>query len=152
MRTLGNILWHVPFLGFLNSLFTFIIGGLFLISVVGAPIGLGLIQLSKFLLTPFSSAMIDKSNIQPNQNPAWKTFGLIIRILYFPIGLVLAAITIFQIALLFLSLVGIPVAIVLAKSLGTFFNPVNKTCVSKAVKDEVALRKAKAQVDKAFAS
>lgn len=152
MRTLGNILWHVPFLGFLNSLFTFIIGGLFLVSVVGAPIGLGLIQLSKFLLTPFSSAMIDKSSIQPNQNPAWKTFGLIVRILYFPIGLVLAVITIIQISLMFITIVGIPVAIVLAKSLGTFFNPVNKTCVPRAVKNEVDMRKAKVQVDKAFAS
>jgi len=43
MRTLGNILWHVPFLGFLSALGTFIIGGLLTITVVGAPIGLGLL-------------------------------------------------------------------------------------------------------------
>jgi len=152
MRTLGNILWHVPFLGFLNALGTFLIGGLFVITVIGAPIGLGLIQLSKFLLTPFSSGMINRSDIKPDQNKAWKTFGIIVRILYFPFGLFLAVLTVLQIAGLFITIIGIPVALVLAKSLGTFFNPVNKTCVSKAVADEVASRKAKNQVDKAFNS
>lgn len=152
MRTLGNILWHVPFLGFLSALGTFLIGGLFVITVIGAPIGLGLIQLSKFLLAPFSNSMISKSDIQADQNAAWKTFGIIVRILYFPFGLFLAVVTVFQIAGLFVTIVGIPVALVLAKSLGTYFNPVNKTCVSKAVADEVASRKAKEQVDKAFAS
>lgn len=64
MRTLANILWHVPFMGFLNALGTFLIGGLFVITLVGAPIGLGLIQLSRFLLTPFSSAMVSKRDLQ----------------------------------------------------------------------------------------
>ncbi len=152
MRTLGNILWHVPFMGFLSALGTFLIGGLFVISVIGAPIGLGLIQLSKFLLTPFSKVMIDKRDIKANQNTAWKVFGVIVRILYFPFGLFLAIVTILQVAGLFISIVGIPVALVLAKSLGTYFNPVNKTCVSKAVADEVAIRKAKVEVDRALAS
>jgi uncharacterized membrane protein YccF (DUF307 family) len=152
MRTLGNILWHVPFLGFLNALATFLIGALFVITIIGAPIGFGLIQLSKFLLTPFSSGMINKRDMKPDQNKAWRTFGIIVRILYFPIGLFLAVLTVFQIAGLFVTIIGIPVALVLAKSLGTFFNPVNKICVTKAVADEVASRKARTQVDKAFAS
>ena len=67
MRTLGNILWHVPFLGFLSALGTFLIGGLLVITVIGAPLGLGLIQLSKFLLTPFSSAMISKKDLKADQ-------------------------------------------------------------------------------------
>ena len=146
MRTLGNILWHVPFLGFLSALGTFLIGGLFVITVVGAPIGLGLIQLSKFLLSPFSSAMIDKGDIKDKQNPAWKAFGLIVRIFYFPFGLFLAVVAIFQIAGMFVTIIGIPVALVMAKSLGTYFNPVNKVCVSKAVADEVATKKAQAKM------
>jgi uncharacterized membrane protein YccF (DUF307 family) len=148
MRTLGNILWHVPFLGFLSALGTFLIGGLLVITVIGAPLGLGLIQLSKFLLTPFSSAMISKKDLKADQNKLWQTFGIIVRILYFPFGLFLAVVTIFQIAGLFISIIGIPVALVLAKSLGTYFSPVNKTCVPKAVADEVASRKAKEHVDK----
>jgi uncharacterized membrane protein YccF (DUF307 family) len=147
MRTLGNILWHIPFLGFLSSFITFLIGGLLVLTVIGAPLGLGLIQLSKFLLTPFSSAMISKKDLNADQNKLWQTFGIIVRILYFPFGLFLAIVTVFQIAGLFISIVGIPVAMVLAKSLGTYFNPVNKICVPRAVAVEVASRKAKVQVD-----
>ena len=148
MRTLGNILWHVPFLGFLSALFVFLIGGLFVITVIGAPIGLGLIQLSKFLLSPFSSAMINKKELNSEQNKLWQSFSIIVRILYFPFGLILAIITLFQIVALFITIVGIPVALVLAKALGTYFNPVNKICVPKAVQNELEKRKAEEQVSK----
>jgi uncharacterized membrane protein YccF (DUF307 family) len=146
MRTLGNILWHFPFLGFLSAFLTFLLGGLLVITVIGAPIGNGLIQLSKFLLAPFSSSMISKNDLNTEQNKLWKSFSLIIRIVYFPFGLFLAVATIFQIAGLFISIIGIPVALVLAKSLNTYFNPVNKKCVPKAVKDELDNRKAQQQV------
>ena len=91
--------------------------------------------------------MISKEDLKADQNKLWQSFGIIVRILYFPFGLILAVITIFQIAALFITIIGIPVALILAKSLGTYFNPVNKICVVKAVADEIASRKAKAQVD-----
>ena len=148
MRFLGNILWHFPFFGFLTALGTFLVGGLLLMTVIGAPIGLGLIELSKFLLAPFSKSMIDKKELQVDQNKLWESFGLIIRIIYFPFGLFLAALTIVQIALLFITIVGIPMAIILAKSLNTFFNPVNKKSVPRSVENELNSRKAKAEVEK----
>ena len=147
MRTLGNIIWHIPFLGFLSALWAFVIGGLLVITIIGSPIGLGLIELSKFLLTPFSMAMIDKSDLKTKQNILWRVFSVIIRIIYFPIGLILAIVTICQIVGLFVSLVGIPVALVLAKSLGTYFNPVNKVCVPVEVADEINQRKARRRVN-----
>lgn len=146
MRTLGNILWHVPFLGFVSAFLNFLVGGLFVITIIGAPIGLGLIQLSKFLLSPFSSAMISKSELGVEQNSLWKSFSLVVRIIYFPIGLILATISIFQIVALFVSIIGIPAALVAAKGLSTTFNPVNKVCVPKAVQDELNMRKAQQQV------
>ena len=81
MRTLGNIIWHFPFFGFVTAIGTFFVGVFFLFTIIGAPIGLGIIQFSKFLLTPFSSAMIDKSELDDNQNKLWLAFGFIIRIL-----------------------------------------------------------------------
>ena len=151
MRKLANIIWHVPFLGFLNSFFTFILGSILVLTVIGAPIGLGLIQLSKFLLTPFSSEMVSKKDLNKEQNKLWNTYGIIVRIIYFPFGLGLAIITIFQIALLFITIVGIPVAIILSKSLSTFFNPVNKKSVPRAVAKELERRKAQVQLDKHLA-
>lgn len=147
MRTLGNIIWHFPFFGFLTALGTFLTGAILVITVIGAPIGLGLIQLSKFLLSPFSSAMVSGKELNQEQNGLWEAYGFIIRILYFPLGLFLAVVVICQVACLFLSLVGIPVAIVLAKSLSTYFNPVNKQCVSVSVAKELEMRKAKEQIN-----
>jgi len=115
---------------------------------IRTPIGLGLIQFSKFLLAPFSFAMIRIKDLNVKQNKLWQLFSFIIRILYFPFGLLLAFVTILQIAGLFITIIGIPVALVLAKSLGTFFNPVNKICVPKVVQDELERRKAKEQVAK----
>ena len=151
MRKLANIIWHIPFLGFLNSLFTFILGSILVLTVIGAPIGLGLIQLSKFLLTPFSSEMVNKKELKKEQNKLWNTYGIIVRIIYFPFGLGLAIITICQIALLFVTIIGIPVALILSKSLSTFFNPVNKKSVPRAVAKELEKRKAQAQVEKYLA-
>ena len=148
MRKLANIIWHIPFLGFINALFTFLLGSLLVLTVIGAPIGLGLIELSKFLLTPFSSEMVDKKNLKKEQNKLWKSYGLIVRIIYFPFGLGLAIMTIFQIVLLFVTIIGIPVAIILSKSLGTYFNPVNKKSVPRAVAKELENRKAKEQIEK----
>jgi uncharacterized membrane protein YccF (DUF307 family) len=148
MRTLGNILWHFPFFGFVSALFIFLLGGFLVITVIGAPIGLGLIELSKFLLTPFSKAMISKNDLNIEQNKYWAIYGLIVRIIYFPFGLFLAIITIIQIFFLFITIIGIPVALVLAKSVSTYFNPVNKKCVPRLIVDELEKIKAKEYLDK----
>ena len=129
MRLLGNILWHVPFCGFATALCTFLCGLLLTVLVIPSPIGLGLMQLSKFMLAPFSFSMIDKGDLSIPQNPLWQAYSFIIRILYFPVGCVLAIMVAIQTGLLFLSIVGIPVALALARALGTFFNPVGKVCV-----------------------
>lgn len=141
MRTLATIIWHIPFLGFLTALWTFIAGGILTLTIIGSPIGLGLIQLSRFLLTPFSRAMVSKNQLNIKQNRLWRAYGFIVRIIYFPFGLVLAIVTIIQIIGLFFSIVGIPVAIVLAKSLETYFNPVGKICVPRTIANEAAYRK-----------
>lgn len=47
-----------------------------------------------------------------------------------------------------LFLITIPVAIVIAKSLGTTLNPVNKVCVPVAVAEELERRKASALIER----
>ena len=142
MRTLANILWHIPFMGFLSALATFLLGLLLVITIIGAPIGLGLIELAKFLMTPFSSKMINEREIHKRQNKLWLMYGFIVRILYFPIGLICSIILLVQIIGLCITIVGIPLAIVLAKSLGTYYNPVNKVCVSSKFADEIKYQNA----------
>jgi len=142
MRTLGNILWHIPFLGFVSAITVWLLGLLLTITVIAAPIGLGLMELGKFLFWPFGQTMVSKADMNVEQNAVWKAYSTIVMVLYFPLGLILAVVAIFQIVGLFISILGIPVALVVAKSLGTYLNPVNKICVHSAVAEEVERRKA----------
>ena len=148
MKTLGNILWHFPFLGFAQAILTWLIGLLLMVTIVGAPIGRGLMEYGKFLFAPFSKSMVKRSALNEKTNIVWKVFTIIVTIVYIPFGLVLAAINIVQIAGLFVTITGIPVALVLARSMGTFFNPVNKKCVPKAVEEELERRAAKVEVER----
>lgn len=148
MRTLGNILWHFPFLGFINAFLTFVIGLLLTVIVIPAPLGLGLMELGRFYLAPFTRRMVRDSDLDPHAKfGMWNAYPWLVMILWFPFGLVLAVGAVVQVFFLCLSIVGIPVAIVVAKSIGTIFNPVGKRCVSAAVADELERRAAIRELD-----
>lgn len=148
MRVLGNILWHVPFLGFITATIVYLVGLLLTLTVVAAPIGLGLIEYGKFLFWPFGSAMINKKDLNVAQNPLWKTYSTVVMILYLPFGVLFLILGVLQVVGLFLTIIGIPAAIVTAKSLGTYLNPVNKKRVHSAVAREIENQKAAAIVQK----
>lgn len=147
MRVLGNILWHFPFFGFLSAALTYLIGALLTVTIVAAPIGRGLMEYGKFLFSPFSSSMVKQSDLGIQQNEAWQAYSTIVKIVWLPFGLLIGILVVIQIAFLFITIIGIPVAVVLAKSLGTYVNPVGKKCVTKAVSDEMDRRGAQATLD-----
>lgn len=72
MRTLGNILWHFPFFGFVTAAFYWLLGLLLTLLIVTAPIGLGLMEFGKFLFAPFGNAMVRKADLKVIQNPVWR--------------------------------------------------------------------------------
>ncbi len=146
MNTLGNIIWHIPFLGFVNAIFVYLTGLLLTITIIAAPIGLGLMEYGRFLFWPFGNSMISKNELNVEQNLLWKTYSTLVMIIYLPFGIIGCVFAIFQVVGLFLSIVGIPVALVIAKSLSTYLNPVNKICVPSAVVDALDRRKADAAV------
>ena len=146
MKTLGNILWHFPFFGFVSAGIVYLIGLLLTATVIAAPIGLGLMQLGRFLLTPFGHEMVSKKYMNAEVNPKWDKFSTIIMIIWLPIGIVLSILATFQAIGLAISIVGIPVALVVAKSIPTYFNPVNKICVSSLMAEEVERSKVQAEL------
>ncbi|MGN0007668.1 MAG: YccF domain-containing protein [Alistipes sp.] len=147
-----NVIWHFPFLGFLFALGYALLGALMCCTVILMPIGLGWLQFAKFLLAPFSSAMVSREDYEmitgEKQNGAYAAFSLVIRILYLPFGCLAAIGTVCVIAAEFVSLIGIPCGIVWAKSLKTIFNPIGKVCVPKVVADEIERVKSTGVVDK----
>lgn len=61
MKLLGNILWFVLG-GFIISLYYFLVGLFFCITIIGIPFGLQLIKLAGFALWPFGH------DVQPGEN------------------------------------------------------------------------------------
>ena len=147
MRALGNVLWHFPFLGFLSATVTYLLGLLLTATVIAAPIGLGVMELGKFMYLPFGRALVKKSDLVETRSKAWQTYSTVIMILYLPLGLALSVVAALQVIGLCITIIGIPAGIVIAKSIGTYFNPVDKKCVSQAVADELERKKAQAQID-----
>ena len=94
MKVLCNVIWHIPYLGFFIALCYAICGVLWCITIVGVPVGLGMFQLSLFMLTPFHKRLVSREDLEmltgEKQAIAVKSWFLIVRILYFPIGLLLA--------------------------------------------------------------
>ncbi len=138
MKTLGNILWYFPFFGFINAIIVWILALLFALTIVGLPIAKGLFEFGKFLFLPFGNEMVKASVVNDKSGASvwgiWSTILSIAWIILF--GWWLAILSIFQIVGLFFSIIGIPVAIVMAKSLGVYLNPVGKVCIPACVKEE----------------
>lgn len=61
MKFLGNILWFVLG-GFLISLYYFVVGVLFCITIIGIPFGVQLIKLAGFALWPFGHDIQSDTN------------------------------------------------------------------------------------------
>lgn len=148
MRALGNVIWNFPFFGFVTATLFYLLGLLLTMTGIGAPIGIGLMEYGKFYYAPFGREMVSKSQLNVEQSEVWKKFSTVISLLWMPIGAFLWLGAVFQVGLMFLTIVGIPHAMVVAKSLGTIFNPVNKKCVPAAVKEELERRKGQSEVDK----
>ena len=111
-----------------------------MITVIAAPIGLGLVQYSKFLLLPYSYAMIVKPEGDVPPSPLWKTYSAILKIVY----VIFIGIPLFLLTCC--TIIGIPAAIILAKSVRTYLQPVDKICVpyrvADAIEDDKAVKEA----------
>ena len=93
MKFLGNILWFVRG-GFLVSLYYFVVGLLFCLTIVGIPFGLQLIKMAGFALWPFgrnvSSGPNDGGCLSILMNVIWILCGGIeIAMLHLTFGVVL---------------------------------------------------------------
>jgi len=148
MKTIGNVLWHIPFLGFVNSVFSYTLGLIFTITVIGAPLGLGLMQIGKFFLVPFGNTLVSKKDLNMEQNKSWKFLSIIVTIIYFPIGLIFAITSALQGFIMLITIIGIPVGLVVLKSVPMWLNPINKVCVSTLVAEKIENNKAEDEIEK----
>lgn len=104
MKFLGNILWFLLG-GFIVSIYYFIVGLLFCITIIGIPFGLQLIKLAGFALWPFGHDIESDTNdggcLSVIMNVIWILVGGIeIAMLHLTFGVVLC-----------LTIIGIPFGI-----------------------------------------
>lgn len=101
MKLLGNILW-ILFGGLFISLYYFIVGVIFCITIIGIPFGIQLIKMAGFALWPFGKEVVSGPNdsgcLSICMNVIWILVGGIqIALAHLGLGVVLC-----------LTIVGIP--------------------------------------------
>ena len=143
MDILLNLIWHIPFGGFLIALSYAIMGILMCCTVVLIPAGKAYFELASYFLAPFSRRLVDKEDYARLNGEEYSagTYTTIIRVLYFPFGCIACISAIFLIVGQAISIIGIPCAMVWTKIFSSLFNPFNKVCVSKEIADEIEAMK-----------
>lgn len=152
MKGLMNFLWHIPFLGFLWAL-AYAIGGVFAcITIIFIPVGLAWFHIARYLLSPFSQAMVSKSDLKllnpkagDEGSDGWQIYCNIIGIIWLPFGALCCLGAIFSMIIDGISIIGIPLVYIWSRLLKTFLWPVNKVCVPITVANEIERIKANAE-------
>ena len=63
MRGCLNVFWYFPLFGFFHALIYVIMGAILCCTVILYPIGLGYFQIARYLLSPFSSALVSRADL-----------------------------------------------------------------------------------------
>ena len=144
MRGCLNVFWYFPLFGFFHALIYVIMGAILCCTVILYPIGLGYFQIARYLLSPFSSALVSRADlllVRPQDATDEKSFSdtytKIIGVLFIPFGLIASAYAVLGIINCCLYIVTIPCVYVWTRALPAIFNPTGKVCVPIAVADEI---------------
>lgn len=147
MALLGNILWFVV-VGWWNFILYSLLGVLFSITIIGIPIGKALFQYAKLMTLPFGKVIVNETFIKGEENVSTvrKVGGMIANIIWLPIGVITF---IFNIALMIgcaITIIGIPAAVVIAKSSKFLLWPVGAKVITKEEADTIRLEKSLVKV------
>lgn len=78
MNFFGNIMWFILG-GFIVSLFYFLVGAVFCLTIIGIPFGIQLLKIGLFALWPFGSEVVSDTNdggcLAILMNVLWILFG-----------------------------------------------------------------------------
>lgn len=152
MRALGNVLWHVPGLGFISAVLAYVFGLVMVATVIGGPIGLGLFALGSFLFAPFTRSLVPRRDLEGDvESRTWQAWSAVAIPLYLPLGLALFVLNILSMLLVIatatVTIVGIimlvPYLYAFGNSLTTVLNPAGMTCVDHIVAQKLKEKRAK---------
>jgi uncharacterized membrane protein YccF (DUF307 family) len=127
-----NIVWFV-FLGWWQALIFLLSAGFFAITIIGIPLAKSLLQFAKLSAFPFGKEVVRETELKgiENVSSVRRIGGIIINIMWFPIGLFLSITHILTGIFAFITIIGIPVGIVLVRMGKFLIFPIGAKVVTK---------------------
>lgn len=147
MAALGNILWFL-FFGWWNALAYILVGALWCVTVIGIPIGKALFQYAKLMALPFGKVIMKETEMKGTENVSAvrRVGGAIANIIWLPIGIILFVVTIVETVAAAITIIGIPIAVVLARSAKFIIWPIGAKVITKQQAETIRMEKSMMKV------
>ena len=144
---LFNLIWFV-FFGLINSLIYLALSLIFAVTIIGIPIAKSMLQFAKLSAFPFGKEVIRETELKGKENVSGfrKIGGIILNIIWFPLGLILSLLHLILGIVAFCTIIGIPIGIVYVRMSKFLLFPIGAKVVSKkqaiasAVANEISKR------------
>ena len=129
MRTGANILWFILG-GWLLAIFWWVAAAVMAISVIGLPWARACWEIGIMNLMPFGRDVVSYSELSGRRSIGWGAFRIIANLLWLPFGILLAVSHVIHGVLMFITIIGIPLALQDFKLAGISLFPVGKRVVT----------------------
>ena len=144
---LFNLIWFLVF-GWINSIVYLVLSLIFAITIIGIPIAKSMLQFAKLSAFPFGKEVIRETELKGKENVSGsrKIGGIILNIIWFPLGLILSLLHIILGIGAFITIIGIPIGVVYVRMSKFLLFPIgakvvsNKQAIASAVANEISKR------------
>ncbi|MGA9016511.1 MAG: YccF domain-containing protein [Acetobacteraceae bacterium] len=143
MRTILNILWNVPGLGFVAALLWVVAGVVMAITIIGLPWAKACFTLANYTLAPFGRELVARYDATGRWSAGSGGLGLLANIIWFVLaGWWLAVMHVVAACACAITIIGIPFAWAHLKIAAAALAPVGKIVVPVEVAVEIDREKA----------
>jgi uncharacterized membrane protein YccF (DUF307 family) len=145
VRSVLNILWNVPGLGFIAAAAWALVGCLMALSIVGLPWAKACFTLANFTLAPFGRELASRRDVTGEDTLGTGELGAMANLLWFLFaGVWLMLLHIAAAAASAVTVIGLPFAWAHLKLAGAALAPVGKVVVSSEMAEQIARERAAA--------
>ena len=143
MRTLLNILWNVPGLGFVAAFFWALAGCIMALTIIGLPWSKACFTLANYTLAPFGRELVSRRDATGRESVGTGDLGLLANVVWFLLaGLWLMIAHVAAAVACAVTIIGIPFAWAHLKLAAAAIAPVGKVVVPSDVAAEIDREKA----------
>ena len=143
MRTLLNILWNVPGLGFVAAALWVVAGLLMAITIIGIPWAKACFTLANYTLAPFGRELVSRYDVTGRESVGTSPLGALANVVWLVLaGWWLALLHVVAACACAITLIGIPFAWAHLKLAAAALTPVGKIVVPTEVAVEIDREKA----------